>query len=378
MVEAFIGQHRAVIDRALHAALVDAFVAKDEPILAGISRRLYSAHCGGAEEMLRAENNELKLKLEQAQAECEEKEAVIARLSCRKLTERAAVDFTRDSPAMSVDSRKLESDALAFLSGFDRLDDEPRSLWASVRRDLSDVARIEGARDSGSRSTAMSMAWLDSIPSGRASTQRPDSSCQSANTTSMAASEAVCQRALEAARAKLAVVEPPPSPRPDDGDDADDGGDDSLWTVSRWARSLKLDALLAEGLCEPLGVVTQGRPAAQRSAAELAFVRSLGQQSDDAHCRSMVGLLLGRQLDALAAAVCTGAAKLVAEQDALTEQDALNGKFVQPELFMAELNSFNSGLQAVVGLPHSSLREAMEREHTAQCAAPAESKSLGL
>jgi len=211
MVEAFIGQHRAVIDRALHAALVDAFVAKDEPILAGISRRLYSAHCGGAEEMLRAENNELKLKLEQAQAECEEKEAVIARLSCRKLTERAAVDFTRDSPAMSVDSRKLESDALAFLSGFDRLDDEPRSLWASVRRDLSDVARIEGARDSGSRSTAMSMAWLDSIPSGRASTQRPDSSCQSANTTSMAASEAVCQRALEAARAKLAVVEPPPS-----------------------------------------------------------------------------------------------------------------------------------------------------------------------
>ena len=185
-----------------------------------------------------------------------------------------------------------------------------------------------------------------------------DSSPQSVNATSMGVA---LQRALGAARDKLAETSA-------HGDDADDGGDDSLWTVSRWASSLNMDALLAEGLCERLGELTKGLTAAQRSAAELAFVRSLGQQND-AHCRSMVRLLLGRQLDALAAAVCTSAVKLVAEQDASAERDVLNGKFVQPELFMAELSSFNSGLQAVVGLPHPSLRMAMEREHTVRYAA---------
>ena len=62
-----------------------------------------------------------------------------------------------------------------------------------------------------------------------------------------------------------------------------EGGE--AWSAAEWSRSLELEQLLAASLCTKwLDEHAPDLQPAQRSAAELAFVRSLGQQLADGEC----------------------------------------------------------------------------------------------
>ena len=116
-------------------------------------------------------------------------------------------------------------------------------------------------------------------------------------------------------------------------------------------------------MCKPLDeVVPPEQGAAQRSAAELAFMREIGRQFSEGECsQETLADILRASLHEVAGRFLRQAAELL---DPATE-DELNSKFTsEGELYFGDLSCFNAGLDATVGPPHPNLAEAMQREHT--------------
>ena len=133
------------------------------------------------------------------------------------------------------------------------------------------------------------------------------------------------------------------------------------WQASRWCESLGIAEMLAGALLAPLGADVDD------AATALSFVRELGRLDDR---REVVRQLLAPALEALVDAVSDGARDLGSGRARpTTDEDAveLSSKFVTEKgaftLSYGTLAHFFGGLEGLIGAPHPSLLEAMQREH---------------
>ena len=192
-------------------------------------------------------------------------------------------------------------------------------------------------------------------------------------------------RALADARAAVDALRPPLAPRV-----SDDGHEGEQWSVEGWSASLGLDKLLAARLCAPLAPLLEGLAPPARSAAQLAYVRSLGslgEQSakvaggldpdpDQPHPQPhpqpqpqhiMEAVLGGGDALAEVASLYAASSARLGREFASVEELLLSSKYVQEgELYFSTLSAFNAGLDATIGSPHPKLQESMEGEHTAK------------
>mmetsp|Transcript_24188 Transcript_24188/g.70892 ORF Transcript_24188/g.70892 Transcript_24188/m.70892 type:complete len:652 (-) Transcript_24188:3-1958(-) len=137
------------------------------------------------------------------------------------------------------------------------------------------------------------------------------------------------------------------------------------WSALAWSRSLDLTTPLARALCAPIQKDMPDLPASQQGGAQLAFLRSIGDQCVKKACGpGTIARLLGpHALQAVAKTFCHEAEKLV---DSAATVDELSKKFVQQgELYFGSRDDYNGGLEATIGIPHPKILEAMEREHVA-------------
>ena len=180
----------------------------------------------------------------------------------------------------------------------------------------------------------------------------------------------VLKVALDAARQAIELKKPDAarqvkelSKKEELSEEEDNQMGDATWSTVAWVKSLKLETLISESLSVPLDEVVQGLSAPERSAAELAFFRSLGTQSAQSpRNRQLVMSLMGPDVLAKQAdKFCHEAESLV---DVPATVDELSAKFSQGgELFYGDLKTFNAGLDATLGPPNPNLYEAMQSEH---------------
>ena len=170
-----------------------------------------------------------------------------------------------------------------------------------------------------------------------------------------AAYSEVVQAAVQAAKTKLESA-----PLPSEGE----GGaeqDSSAWSCRTWAASLPLGQLLIKALCGPVEQLVKDWPAHTRSAAELEYVRHLFK-SISGNAETEVAALLRPALAACTKELVGAGMKLI--EDVVTEEE-LSDKFCTgKELIFGGLDSFNAGLEAVVGPPNPDLWGAIRKERT--------------
>ena len=114
------------------------------------------------------------------------------------------------------------------------------------------------------------------------------------------------------------------------GSAEESGGE--AWSAAEWSKSLELERLLAANLCTKwLDTHARALLPAQRSVAELAFVRSLGKQLASGQCSpQQLASVLGRStLRSLADKYSSAAAALV---DKPVTLDELSSKVMSPPL----------------------------------------------
>ena len=172
-------------------------------------------------------------------------------------------------------------------------------------------------------------------------------------------SEAV-RAAVRAAQEKLENA-----PLPSEGEGGSEPDTSSAWSCQTWAAPLPLGELLIKALCGPVEELVKDWPAHTRSAAELEYVRRLFKDiSASQDPDSQVAALLRPALAACTKELVDAGMKLI--EDVVTEEE-LSDKFCTEkgkELIFGGLDSFNAGLEAVVGPPNSDLWGAIRKEHT--------------
>ena len=145
-------------------------------------------------------------------------------------------------------------------------------------------------------------------------------------------------------------------------EDEDDENTDR-WSAVTWVLGMGLHTELANLLMRPLDEVsTRWRPAltaAEHAAAQLAYLRHLGQER-----RSLewAAALLRDAPATIGGRVAQGASELGTEFASVGE---LSVKFQELDDFhLVDVATFNAGLEQCVGTPNPDLHETMVREHT--------------
>ena len=173
-----------------------------------------------------------------------------------------------------------------------------------------------------------------------------------------AAHSEVVQAAVQAAKAMLESA-----PLPSEGETGAEQDSSSAWSCRTWAASLPLGELLIKALCGPVEELVKDWPAHTRSAAELAYVRHLFK-GISGNAETEVAALLRPALAECTKQLVVAGQSLIKE--VVTEQE-LSAKFCTEkgkELIFGGLESFNAGLEAVVGPPNPDLWASIRKEHT--------------
>ena len=173
-----------------------------------------------------------------------------------------------------------------------------------------------------------------------------------------AAHSEVVQKAVQVAKEKLESV-----PLPSEGETGAEQDSSSAWSCRTWAASLPLGELLIKALCGPVEELVKDWPAHTRSAAELAYVRHLFK-GISGNAETEVAALLRPALAECTKQLVVAGQSLI--EEVVTEQE-LSAKFCTEngkELIFGGLESFNAGLEAVVGPPNPDLWASIRKEHT--------------
>ena len=138
------------------------------------------------------------------------------------------------------------------------------------------------------------------------------------------------------------------------------------WSVEKWLRSMKLEEEVALALLEPFDSKCFHTSQDHRWAAELAYVRALGDPGDDDSdaVDAMLSLLAKMpKLRRLAERLAEGAKQLSTERESGSVVSEVRGKFVAEDLAFGGLSTYDSGLEGLIGPPNHMLADAMRREH---------------
>ena len=197
---------------------------------------------------------------------------------------------------------------------------------------------------------------VEALGRERAAGERLMQHCRDLKSASLH-SKPVLERALAAARKAADECEDDDSKtgaaRKGADECADDDSNRQLWSAAEWSKSLDLAPLIADCLCAPLDKAMQDLSPAKRSAAELAFFRSVGSDIREKQCDSQVlaGLLAKPSaLRGLAKKYGEAASGLV---DSAATVDELSDKFVQEgNLYFGDLEDFNGGFHKIIGPPN--------------------------
>lgn len=242
------------------------------------------------------------------------------------------------APALAPSARTARAEPAPAAAG---PSDDERPRLTSYQRSGTLVGGVEldGGVDLASIALSVAPAAANDSPGELASMS--DASDGGSGDEAASAPQRPVQRALSAARAAAEAC-------------SDEGGE--MWSAAAWSRSLELERILAASLCTKwLDEHAPDLLPAQRSAAELAFVRSLGQQLAQGECSAQqLATLLGRTtLLTVAETYGSAATQLV---DTPVTLDELSSKFLQEDgLFFGDLDAFNAGLDATIGPPHPEL-----------------------